>query len=95
MAERGGEVLGFVEAVPGSLVALYVAPDVMCQGVGAALLQHGLSKALAAPDGEVALQATLNAVGFHRRFGFSDVRHAHVMRNCVEVPIVEMHYPGP
>ncbi|MEM7376480.1 MAG: GNAT family N-acetyltransferase [Pseudomonadota bacterium] len=95
VAERGGEVLGFVEAVPGSVVALYVAPSAMRQGVGAALFQHGLSTALAAAGGDVVLQATLNAVGFYRRFGFDAVRHTHVVRNRVEVPIVEMLYRRP
>jgi hypothetical protein len=38
----------------------------------------------------VRVESTLNAVGFHKRFGFAETGRSVVRRNQIEVPIVIM-----
>ena len=93
VAEVHTQLLGFGEAVRGEILAIYVDPRWVGRGVGRRLLSEALDLA-AAPLGSVRLEATLNAVSFYERGGFSQVGQATVRRNDVDVPVVIMEKRG-
>lgn len=65
-----GRVVGYGMLVlqDNEVDALFVDPDAAGQGVGRALLQQLF--VLAAPDADIVLSASLNAVAFYQRGGF-------------------------
>lgn len=70
VAERGGQVVGYVDAVPGELTRLFLLPEAAGQGLGKALFAVGLAQARQGHAGPVRLEATLNAAPFYARQGF-------------------------
>lgn len=73
VAERDGEMVGFVDAKPGEVMRLFVLPDAAGTGLGRRLLAIGVEKARLDHDGPIRLEATLNAEPFYRRHGFERV----------------------
>jgi len=92
VAERDSTVLGFGEAAPGVVVAVYVHPSVAHQGIGSALLRYALERARQSHSGPITVESTLNASAFYARRGFREVKRSTVKRNRVEVPIVVMEH---
>jgi N-acetylglutamate synthase-like GNAT family acetyltransferase len=92
VAERDSSILGFGESAPGAVVAVYVHPSVVRQGVGTMLLRHALARARESHSGPVTVESTLNASAFYARRGFREVKRSTVKRNDVEVPIVVMEH---
>jgi GNAT superfamily N-acetyltransferase len=90
VAEMKSQVVGFGEAIPGEVVAVFVDPAFGGRGIGSSLLRHALFFARAEHRGPVRVESTLNAVGFYERFGFAETGRSVVRRNQVEVPIVIM-----
>ena len=90
VCETEGEIVGFGHAVPGEVVAIFVHPARVRQGVGSFLLSHGLEIARRAHQGPIKLIATLNAEAFYERHGFAATKRYSVKRNNVDVPVVEM-----
>jgi GNAT superfamily N-acetyltransferase len=86
--------LGFGEAAPGVVVAVYVDPSVARQGIGAALVAHAIELARRNHVGPVRVESTLNARAFYARHGFLEIGRSAVTRNHVEVPIVVMEHNG-
>jgi GNAT superfamily N-acetyltransferase len=89
VAEADCKIVGFCEATPGEIVAVFVDPRWGGRGVGAALLTRALDVAEASGRA-VRLESTLNAAGFYERFGFRIVGRSSVRRNDVDVPVVIM-----
>lgn len=89
VAELGPQVVGFGEAVPGEVVAVFVDPAYVSRNIGTRLLEHALQLAQA-DRGIVRLESTLNAVGFYEKFRFLQIERSVVRRNRVEIPIVVM-----
>jgi GNAT superfamily N-acetyltransferase len=92
VAERNGRVVGFGEVAPGTVIAVYVHPTEVLQGIGSAILRHAVAVARKGHDGPVRLEATLNARDFYERAGFREVKRSMVKRNHVDVPVVVMEY---
>ena len=90
VAERDGRIVGFGEAASGTVIAVYVDPADVLQGVGTAILRHAVVLARRQHDGPVLLEATLNAREFYERAGFREVRRSTVKRNHVDVPVIVM-----
>jgi putative acetyltransferase len=93
VAEEGGALLGLgmLDAQAAAVSAVYVAPDAVGLGVGAALL--AVLERAAAKGGLARLtaSATLNARGFYARRGYEYVRDAvHALPDGTELPCVEM-----
>jgi GNAT superfamily N-acetyltransferase len=70
VAERDGVVIGFVDAEPGEITRLFVAPEAAGGGLGSRLLALGVEAARIGHGGAITVEATLNAEGFYRRHGF-------------------------
>ena len=94
VAEVESRVVGFGEAVPGEVVAVFVDPEWSRRGVGAALMARALDVASPTPR-VVRLESTLNAVAFYERLGFTSTSRATVRRNEVDVPVVIMELLNP
>jgi N-acetylglutamate synthase-like GNAT family acetyltransferase len=74
--DADGSLLGFsgiARLEPGvcELDDLFVSPDVMRQGIGAALVEDVAARATAAGDRELAVIASPDAIGFYERVGFA------------------------
>jgi GNAT superfamily N-acetyltransferase len=90
IAEQGAQIVGFGEAVPGTVIAIYVHPSAVGRGIGSALLAQALAVASHGHNGPVRLESTLNARSFYERFGFREIEQATVQRNQVHIPVVVM-----
>jgi len=95
VCEESGRLIGFGQARPGQVVAVFVHPDRAGRGVGARLLEHALVLARRGHEGPVTVIATLNAVGFYERHGFRVVRRYAETRRGVGLPVVEMSLAPP
>ncbi|UCD09651.1 MAG: GNAT family N-acetyltransferase [Dehalococcoidales bacterium] len=83
-------IVGFGEAIPGEVLALFVSPDHVNQGIGTMLLDHAIKTA---SRGErISLESTLNAVSFYIKNGFVRVERRTTRRGNVDLPVVLMHY---
>jgi GNAT superfamily N-acetyltransferase len=89
IAEAESRIIGFCEAVPGEVVAVFVDPQWSRKGVGTSLLSRALTIAASTPR-SVRLESTLNAVSFYECLGFRQITRSSVRRNDVEVPVVIM-----
>ena len=90
VATEGVSILGFGQAVPGEIHAIYVAPEYAKQGVGILLLEQALTAARAGSQRDVYLESTLNAQGFYKKAGFVEVERSTVRRNDVLLPVIRM-----
>ncbi|KIC08332.1 hypothetical protein RA19_20380 [Leisingera sp. ANG-M1] len=72
IAEAGGRPVGFSHGVPGEIKRLFVAAGDTGRGAGAGLMQRALEDALPNGSGHVRIEATLNAVPFYAKWGFSE-----------------------
>lgn len=91
VAEEEGEVMGFVHAVSGEIMGLYVDPDFHGSGVGKALLNYGMEIALKSAE-SVKVDSTLNAENFYSKNAFKKIKKTSVMRGGSEIPCVVMEY---
>lgn len=92
VAVDGERVVGFGEAVPGEIRAIYVDPAETRKGVSTMLMRHAMRVAGDIAHGTIVLMSSLNAVAFYERFGFRVTAHTVFPRNEVLVPVAEMIY---
>ena len=90
ICEAQGYIVGFGHAIPGEVLAIFVHPHWVRQGVGSALLSHAIELACRQHQGPIKVQATLNAQPFYEKHGFEQVITSAVQRGGVDVPVVEM-----
>ncbi len=90
VATEGVSILGFGQAVPGEIHAIYVAPEHAKQGMGILLLEQALTAARAGSQRDVYLESTLNAQGFYKKAGFVEVERSTVHRNDVLLSVIRM-----
>ena len=84
------KIVGFLHAVPGEVVAVFVDAGRDGQGIGSVLFRRALEIAARGHEGPIKLVSTLNAEGFYAKHGFVPVKKSTVSRNEVEIPVVEM-----
>lgn len=87
---EGEYIVGFGHAVPGEVVAVYVAPEWAKRGVGRAILAEGITRARSGHQGAIRLDATLNAQGFYENAGFVEVERKTMKRGNVFLPVIVM-----
>jgi GNAT superfamily N-acetyltransferase len=90
VARRGGHLVGFSAIKATMLLALYVDPA-HGRGAGRVLLQAAEAEARAGHVDRLSLQATLNAVGFHSRQGYSADGPDAVLRGRASLTVMNMH----
>ena len=92
VAEHGSQIVGFGEAVPGRIVAVFVDPKYIHQGIGTMILAHAVDMAQKGHTESIRLESTLNARDFYAQAGFREIEQSTVHRNHVDVPVVIMEY---
>ena len=90
IAEADGIPVGFVHAVPGEIVRLFVDAAYAGRGLGSRLMQKGLDMAVPKEGGTVKIDATLNAVPFYQKFEFSEVGRSVFPGRGNDLPVIDV-----
>ncbi|MCK1440685.1 GNAT family N-acetyltransferase [Bradyrhizobium sp. 15] len=94
IAEQNGEVLGFVDSVPGEVTRLFVLPKAAGRGIGERLLKAGLEAAAKEHPGPIKIESTLNAQRFYERHGFRAIQKGYFSHGLggdpIEIVLMEM-----
>jgi GNAT superfamily N-acetyltransferase len=90
VAETNESIVGFSHVVPGEIVAIFVHPKHVRQGIASALVRHAIVKARTTLGGKIKIDSTLNAEQFYKTMGFIKTGERIAKRNDVDIPIVEM-----
>ncbi|MEW6021029.1 MAG: GNAT family N-acetyltransferase [Pseudomonadota bacterium] len=93
VAEEAGRMLGYaaVDLVGGEVDAVFVEPDEHGRGIGAMLLAASEDMARALGGKRLYLSASLNAVPFYQRAGFTALREElYQHRSGIGIPAVYM-----
>lgn len=93
VVEQGGRIVGYAGLNPTEqeIEAIFVSPDFSGQGLGALLLERAEKQARDLRFGTVKLKASLNAVNFYQRAGYSEVgRGWHSSMSGLEIACVHM-----
>lgn len=92
IAELDHKMVGFGEAAPGAVIAVYVDPSVVGNGIGRFLLMHGIDVARRGHSGPIRVESTLNAGPFYAHHGFVEIERTTVRRNQIDVSVIVMEY---
>ena len=90
VCESDTQVVGFGHAVPGEVVAIFVHPNAIRQGIGSKLLDYAMQCARYEHTGPVKVVATLNAQSFYEHYGFLETKRYALSYDDIEFPVVEM-----
>lgn len=90
VAEKGGQIVGFGHAIPGEVLACFVHPSFVRQGVGRALMGMAVPMAQGGYSTPVKVVATLNAVQFYEKMGFLEVGRDTLRCGDAELAVVNM-----
>ena len=91
VGEQGGEVVGWCHAGEGCIWGLFVDPRYIKMGAGRSLISQILNE-LQDDNGEVTIEATLNAVGFYQKMGFEETGDGFTERSGRQIAIKYMRY---
>lgn len=95
VAEKNGEIQGFVDATPGEVTRLFLLPKAAGQGLGKRLLRLGVEIAAEGYAGPIRVEATLNAHKFYERNGFKTVGKGYFSHGVggdpIEIVLMEMN----
>lgn len=94
VAASGPDILGFGEATPGRVLAVYVDPRAAARGIGSAILGHAVEIARRGHDGPIRLEASLNALSFYEKHGLREAHRKTVKRNSVNIEVAGMELPS-
>ncbi|MBQ0783787.1 MAG: GNAT family N-acetyltransferase [Amphritea sp.] len=91
VAQLDDRLVGFLHALEGEIVALFVDPVAAGKGVGKALIALGLEES-ARPGLPIKVESTLNAAGFYQYYGFVEQRRSVYSHgnNEFDIEVVEM-----
>lgn len=95
VAESAQQVHGFIEAIPGEIVKLFVRGSMAGAGMGSMLLNVGLSMARKDHDGPIRIESTRNAEPFYFKHGFRKVGNGIFSRGGSSASIEVVHLSGP
>jgi GNAT superfamily N-acetyltransferase len=87
VAETEDKLMGFVNAVPGEILNLFISPDYSGQGIGKALFDIGFKMAKHGYDGNIKLEATLTAETFCQHLGFVSKERSYSSHSSCDMKI--------
>ena len=92
VADYNGRIGGYLVAVPGEIIALFVGSAYAGLGMGKKLALHGIEIAQQTPSGKITLESTLTAAGFYQKLGFKTVGRGYFSHGTSElkIPVVNM-----
>lgn len=85
------QIVGFGHAYSGVILAIFVHPEYQRLGIGKGLLNYALLIAFNNSTA-VNLEATPNAFEFYKNCGFIRVSDGKIIRNGIELEIINMKY---
>lgn len=88
---RNGVAVGFVDAEPGEVTRLFVLPETAGSGIRRRLLEIRIAQARLGHNGPIRLEATINAEGFYRKYGFRSIGKGHFSHGLGGEPIGIVH----
>lgn len=91
VVEDEKRITGFLDVVPGEVLAVYVYPEEERKGYGRKLLLEGIQRAKKENE-EVVVFASLNAVSFYEKYGFEKGEEVKHSRNDIDLPLIKMTY---
>jgi len=91
VVEDEKRITGFLDVIPGEVLAVYVYPDEERKGYGRKLLVEGIQRAKE-DNGKVVVFASLNAVSFYEKYGFEEEEEVKHSRNGIDLPLIKMTY---
>lgn len=91
VAEQDGRSVGFLNVIPGEILAVYVHPDQQGRGYGKELLMKGIQEAKQESN-EVIVFASLNAMAFYEKFGFERQEEVRDSRHGIDLPMIKMKF---
>jgi len=94
IAESDGQAVGFIDVVPGEVLAIYVLPGWERKGIGSFLLMAAVEKARI-PNRSVMVAASHNAAPFYAKHGFQSVKEVTQSRNGVDLLFTQMEMIKP
>lgn len=95
VAVSAGHIVGFVEAVSGEIVKLFVHGSKAGTGIGNSLMDVGLTMARRGHKGPIRIESTKNAESFYAKYGFRRVGSGVFSRGGSSVAIEVVHLSGP
>lgn len=95
VAVSAEQIVGFIEAIPGEIVKLFVRGSTAGTGIGNSLMDVGLTMAQRGHDGPIRIESTKNAESFYAKFGFRKVGDGVFSRGGSSVSIEVVHLSRP
>lgn len=95
MAQIENNIIGYLVAIPGEIIALFIDPDYARLGIGKALGQFGIKLALKNGCSQVILESTLTAAPFYEKLGFIEVGRGYSSHGAsnLKIPVINMVLP--
>jgi putative acetyltransferase len=92
VAVLGETIAGYMVAVPGEIIALFISPDFSGKGVGRRLAELALELASRNEPDEIVLESTLTALPFYQKLGFKETSRGYFTHGeaNIEIAIVNM-----
>jgi len=92
VAEINENMAGYLVAVPGEVMELFIAPKYSGIGLGARLGKLGKKLAQQNNSSPVILESTLNAAPFYEKLGFKEVSRGSFSHgaSCINIPVINM-----
>ncbi len=92
VAEVNGIMAGYLVAVPGELMELFIAPKYSGIGLGTRLGELGIKLAQQNNLSPVLLESTINAAPFYEKLGFKEVNRGSFSHGkpSINIPVINM-----
>jgi len=92
VAEVNGIMAGYLVAVPGEVMELFIAPKYSGIGLGTRLGELGIKLAQQNHTSPVLLESTINAAPFYEKLGFKEVSRGSFSHGAsgIHIPVINM-----
>ena len=90
VVEDDKRITGFLDVIPGEVLAVYVYPEEERKGYGRMLLLEGIDRAKQ-KDKKVVVYASLNAVSFYEKYEFEIKKEVKHSRHGIDLPLIKMN----